>query len=141
MVLVSRGTFVMGSDHESKNERPIHGVTLTRTFYIDRTEVTTEAFGPCVLAGACALPGKVSLCNPIGDPNLALDFTRVLHGSQEYEYRRPLREGETLHIVARIGSIRRKGENAFLTVVMDMFGDDGALAATATSVMIERAAG
>jgi MaoC dehydratase-like protein len=75
----------------------------------------------------------------LGDPNLALDFSRVLHGSQEYEYQRPLREGETLSVVARIGSIRRKGENAFLTIVMDVFGDDGALAATATSVMIERA--
>jgi hypothetical protein len=77
----------------------------------------------------------------LGDPNLGLDFSRVLHATQEYEYQRPLREGETLSVVARIASIRRKGDNAFLTIVMDVFGDDGALAATATSVMIERAAG
>ncbi|MEA2551042.1 MAG: hypothetical protein QOE25_811 [Actinomycetota bacterium] len=77
----------------------------------------------------------------LGDPNLGLDFSRVVHGSQEYEYQRPLREGETLSVVARIGSIRRKGDTAFLTIIMDVFGDDGALAATAISVMIERAAG
>ena len=45
----------------------------------------------------------------IGDPNLGLDFTRVLHGSQEYFYERPLREGETLNVRARIESIRHKG--------------------------------
>jgi hypothetical protein len=77
----------------------------------------------------------------LGDPNLGLDFSRVLHATQEYEYQRPLREGETLSVVARIGSIRRKGDNALLTIVMEVFGDDGALVATATSVMIERAAG
>ena len=38
----------------------------------------------------------------MGDPNLGLDFTRVVHGSQEYVYERPLREGETLAIRARI---------------------------------------
>ena len=46
----------------------------------------------------------------MGDPNLGLDFTRVVHGSQEYVYERPLREGETLAIRARIDAIRSKGD-------------------------------
>jgi hypothetical protein len=74
----------------------------------------------------------------LSDPNLDLDFTRVLHGSQEYEYLRPLREGERLRIRPRIESIRRKGGNSFMTVVMDAIGQDGELAATAKNVMIER---
>jgi len=74
----------------------------------------------------------------LNDPNLALDFSRVLHGSQEYDYVRPLVEGERLRIRPRIESIRRKGGNSFMTVVMDAIGDDGELAATAKSVMIER---
>ena len=44
----------------------------------------------------------------MGDPNLGLDFTRVVHGSQEYVYERPLREGETLAVRARIDAIRTK---------------------------------
>lgn len=75
----------------------------------------------------------------IGDPNLALDFTRVLHGSQEYEYARPLREGETLSVRARIDSIRQKGDTGFLTVVMELLDDDGRLVCTARSQMVERA--
>jgi acyl dehydratase len=76
----------------------------------------------------------------IGDPALALDFTRVVHGSQEYAYERPLREGETLTIRARIESIKTKGGSGFLTVVMDLRDADGALVCTARSQMIEREA-
>jgi hypothetical protein len=75
----------------------------------------------------------------IGDPNLGLDFTRVLHGSQEYAYERPLVEGETLSVRARIESIRQKGATGFLTVVMELRDDDGQLVCTARSQMVERA--
>jgi formylglycine-generating enzyme required for sulfatase activity/tRNA A-37 threonylcarbamoyl transferase component Bud32 len=84
MVLVSPARFVMGSDKDTKNERPLHVVTLTHAFYIDRTEVTVEAWGACVRAGKCAtnvtrkIDGKgvlyeapSPLCNSPSDPNLA----------------------------------------------------------------------
>jgi acyl dehydratase len=74
----------------------------------------------------------------IGDPELDLDFRRIVHGSQEYEYRRPLRVGETLAVEAHIASIRHKGGNGFLTVEMRLRDGAGNLVATATSLMIER---
>jgi hypothetical protein len=74
----------------------------------------------------------------IGDPELDLDFRRVVHGSQMYEYRRPLQVGESLTVEARIASIRQKGDNGFLTVEMTMRGADGAVSAIARSTMIER---
>lgn len=74
----------------------------------------------------------------IGDPELDLDFRRVVHGSQAFEYLRPLLVGETLMVEARIASIRQKGDNGFLTVEMTMRGADGAVAAIARSTMIER---
>jgi acyl dehydratase len=75
----------------------------------------------------------------IQDPNLALDFSRVLHGSQEYTYERPLREGETLSVRARIDSIRQKGDTGFLIVVMELRDEQGQLVCTARSQMVERA--
>jgi len=75
----------------------------------------------------------------IGDPALGLDFSRVLHGSQEYVYERPLREGETLSVRARIDSIRHKGDTGFLTVVMELRDDEDRLVCTARSQMVERA--
>jgi hypothetical protein len=74
----------------------------------------------------------------LGDPNLALDFGRVVHGSQEYAYERALREGETLAVRARIDSIKTKGGSGFLTVVMEIRDEAGALVCTARSQMIER---
>lgn len=75
----------------------------------------------------------------IGDPTLGLDFTRVVHGSQEYAYERPLRVGETLAVRARIESIKTKGANGFLTVAMELLDEAGQLVCTARSQMIERA--
>lgn len=74
----------------------------------------------------------------IGDPELALDFRTVVHGSQEYEFRRPLKLGETLAVHARIASIRRKGGNGFLVLETRMNDIDGETVAVARSTMIER---
>jgi acyl dehydratase len=74
----------------------------------------------------------------IGDPELALDFRSVVHGSQEYEFQRPLRLGETLTIQARIVSIRHKGGNGFMVVEMRLNSVDGEMVAVARSTMIER---
>jgi hypothetical protein len=74
----------------------------------------------------------------IDDPNLGLDFSHVVHGSQEYAFTRPLREGETLAGRTRIESIKVMGRTSFLTVVMDFRGGSGDIVVTARSTMIER---
>ncbi len=76
----------------------------------------------------------------VADPELALDFSRVLHGNQEYEFRRPLREGETLEVRCRLGSIRVLGGNAFLVLVTELVEPGGDIVCTGRSTMIERAA-
>ncbi len=53
MALVPGGDFMMGADDEGElDERPAHKVTLA-PFFLDLTEVTNEAYGKCVDAGAC----------------------------------------------------------------------------------------
>ena len=74
----------------------------------------------------------------VGDPELGLDFSKVLHGSQEYEFRRPLEVGETVTIRTRIEAIRAFGGSAFLTILTELVGTDGEVACTARSTMIER---
>jgi acyl dehydratase len=74
----------------------------------------------------------------IGDPALDLDFTRVLHGGQEYELIRPLREGETLTVRPRIDSIRVRAGTGFLVIAMDLFDATGEPVARTRSTMIER---
>jgi len=76
----------------------------------------------------------------IGDPALGLDFSRVLHGGQEYELERPLREGETLTVRARIDSVRVRAGTGFLVIAMDLFDEAGEPVAHTRSTMIERSA-
>ncbi len=54
MVKVPAGAFMMGSDHDGKGEKPLHRVTLTHAFYIDRTEARADAYAACVEDGACS---------------------------------------------------------------------------------------
>ena len=44
-VLVRAGSFDMGSDGGFLNERPVHRVTLTRDYYLQKTEVTQAQWG------------------------------------------------------------------------------------------------
>ena len=77
----------------------------------------------------------------VADPEIGLNFSRVLHGTQEYEYHRPLEEGETLVIRSRIDSIREMGGNGFLVLVTDLVDPGGEVVCTARSTLIERAEG
>lgn len=74
----------------------------------------------------------------IADPELGLDFPRVLHGAQEYELVRPAREGETLTVRARLDSIKVRSGTAFLIIAMDLFDEAGEAVARTRSTMIER---
>jgi N-terminal half of MaoC dehydratase len=76
----------------------------------------------------------------VADPELALDFSRVLHGNQEYEFRRPLREGETFEVRCQLGSIRVLGGNAFLILVTELVEPGGDIVCIGRSTLIERAA-
>lgn len=56
MLLVPAGPFTMGANDEGElDERPAHTVTLP-AFYLDATEVTNEAYRPCVEAHVCEAP-------------------------------------------------------------------------------------
>jgi len=74
----------------------------------------------------------------VGDPELGLDFSRVVHAEQEYEWERPPRIGETLTIRSRIASIREKGGNGFLTIETELRDTDGELVVVGRATMIER---
>jgi acyl-CoA thioesterase FadM len=76
----------------------------------------------------------------IGDPELALDFSRVVHAEQEYEFTRPLRVGESLVIRPRIALARTKGGQGFVTIETRLVEDDGSVVATARATMLERGA-
>lgn len=74
MCLIPEGSFWMGCDgvaaggpcdvdyNCAADEKPYHEVILP-AYYIDRTEVTVEAWGECVTDGICTEPSTGSFCN------------------------------------------------------------------------------
>lgn len=74
----------------------------------------------------------------IDDPELALDFTRVVHGDQEYEWRRQPRVGERLTARSRIASAKARGGTAFLTIETELRDSEGSTVAVCRATMIER---
>ncbi len=52
MVFVAAGQFLMGMDDGKKRHR-LHSVVLTRSFFIDRLEVSVLQYAECVGAGRC----------------------------------------------------------------------------------------
>ncbi|MFB3739863.1 MAG: MaoC family dehydratase N-terminal domain-containing protein [Candidatus Velamenicoccus archaeovorus] len=77
----------------------------------------------------------------IGDPELGLDYARVVHGEQAYEWHRPLQVGETVTARPRIASIRRKGGLGFLEIETEVRDAAGAVVVIGRFSLIERGAG
>ena len=75
----------------------------------------------------------------VGDPELDLDFSRVVHGDQEYVWHRPLHVGEAVVATPRIAAIRERGGTGFLTIEVELATEDGAPVATARATLVERA--
>src|SRR5205823_2478443 len=50
------------------------------------------------------------------DQELGLDYSRVVHGEQAYEWRRPVVVGDVLTATPRISDIYAKGPNEFLVI-------------------------
>jgi len=67
MLLVPAGPFTMGSDRAGQgDEHPAHQVTLA-AFWLDKTEVSNEAYERCVAGNVCAPHDpKSSLLNRLG---------------------------------------------------------------------------
>jgi acyl dehydratase len=86
-----------------------------------------------------ATTGEIAaLAQVIADPELGLDFARVVHGEQEYEWRRPLRPGDELSARPRIASVRARGGHEFLTVETEMRDPQGELVVLARNTLIVR---
>jgi acyl dehydratase len=74
----------------------------------------------------------------IMDPELGLDYALVVHGSQEFEYRRPIVAGDVLTARPRIAEITAKGPHEFLTIETPMTDASGELVCVARATLISR---
>ena len=71
-------------------------------------------------------------------PDLGLNYAMVVHGEQEYEYRRPVKAGDVLVATPRIASITVKGRNELLVTEATIRTADGEQVAVARSTIVSR---
>lgn len=74
------------------------------------------------------------------DPELGLDFSRVLHGEEEHEWRRPLAVGDRLTAEPVVTRIVARGDAEFVTVASDVRDGAGEVVARARTILIVRGA-
>ena len=74
----------------------------------------------------------------VTDPELGLDYTRVVHGEQRFAFARPIVAGDDLVVTTTIESIRTMAGNDLIMTRGDIATTDGAHVATTHSLLVAR---
>jgi acyl dehydratase len=72
------------------------------------------------------------------DPELALDYTRVVHGDQKFTHHRPIFAGDELTSTVSVDSIRSVAGNDMITVKTEVHATSGELVCTVFSLLVSR---
>ncbi|GGY76160.1 MULTISPECIES: MaoC family dehydratase N-terminal domain-containing protein [Streptomyces] len=76
----------------------------------------------------------------VQDPQLGLDYSRVVHGDQKFSYVRPVRAGDRLTVTSTIEGIKSLAGNDILDVRGDVHDEAGELVVTTLMKLVARAA-
>ncbi|MER7840249.1 MaoC family dehydratase N-terminal domain-containing protein [Streptomyces sp. NPDC096040] len=76
----------------------------------------------------------------VEDPQLGLDYSRVVHGDQKFAYRRPVRAGDRLTVVSTIEAIKSLAGNDVIDISGDVRDEAGELVVSALTKLVARAA-
>lgn len=74
----------------------------------------------------------------VNDPELGLDYSRVVHGEQRFAYSRPITAGDQLVATATIENLRIAAGNDMVTTRTQITTVEGEPVVTATSVIVSR---
>lgn len=74
----------------------------------------------------------------IADPEVGIDYTRVVHGEQRFEYTRPICAGDELVCVTSVNAARSVAGNDILTLRGDIATVAGEHVVTTYSVLVAR---
>lgn len=76
----------------------------------------------------------------VRDPELGLDYSRVVHGEQRFSFVRPIVAGDELEVTVTIEALRTMAGNDMVTTRGDITTLAGEPVASATSLLISRGA-
>ncbi|MCG7202832.1 MULTISPECIES: MaoC family dehydratase N-terminal domain-containing protein [Streptomyces] len=76
----------------------------------------------------------------VEDPQLGLDYSRVVHGDQKFAYRRPVRAGDRLSVTSTIEAVKSLAGNDIIDIRGDVHDEAGELVVSALTKLVARAA-
>jgi acyl dehydratase len=94
-----------------------------------------DVIAPPTFAIVVSLQAATSV---LDDPDVALDYSRVVHGEQRFTHHRPIRAGDRLVATTTIDNARTVAGNDMLTTRVDLATEDGDPVCTATSMLVAR---
>ncbi len=77
----------------------------------------------------------------IHDPELGLDYTRVVHGEQRFVQHRPIFAGDEITSTVSVESVRSAAGNDMITVKTQVHAIDGELVSTVYTLLVSRGVG
>jgi len=94
-----------------------------------------DVIAPPTFAFAVTMKAFASI---VTDPELGLDYSRVVHGEQSFCYERPITAGDELQVTMVIEAIRSAAGNDMITAKATLATVDGEQVATSTSLIVAR---
>ncbi|GAA2488903.1 MaoC family dehydratase N-terminal domain-containing protein [Winogradskya humida] len=77
----------------------------------------------------------------IADPDLGIDYSRVVHGDQRFAYTRPVVAGDALVCVNTVEEIISRGGHEFITTRTDVTTEAGEAVVSVWSKLVQRGEG
>ncbi|GAA2573618.1 MaoC family dehydratase N-terminal domain-containing protein [Winogradskya consettensis] len=77
----------------------------------------------------------------VADPDLGIDYSRVVHGDQRFAYTRPVVAGDALVCVNTVEEIISRGGHEFLTTRTDVTTEAGEAVVSVWSKLVQRGEG
>ena len=74
----------------------------------------------------------------VEDPELGIDYSRVVHGDQRFAYRRPIVAGDALVCVNTVEEITSRGGHDFMTTRSDVSTEAGEPVVTVWAKLVQR---
>lgn len=81
---------------------------------------------------------EATLAQLLAEPDGGIDFSRVVHGEQRFDYARPVIAGDELTATLRVTSVKSLGGNSMVTAESSIVDAEGAHVVTAVSTLVVR---
>ncbi|CAB4907430.1 unannotated protein [freshwater metagenome] len=117
-----------------------HAVLATHPMYFDVAAAQNAGYRDLVAPPTFAVViQEKTLAQLLTMPDANIDFSRVVHGSQDFSFSRPIVAGDELTAVLRVESVKSLAGNSLVTAVSEISDATGAHVVTATSTLVVRA--